>query len=50
MKTRIVSTRIPTGQANGAFNIKLPTDFKYSFDNISAKVWNEFITIKVDIL
>ena len=27
MKTRIVSTRIPTGQANGAFNISLPTGF-----------------------
>ena len=27
MKTRIVSTRIPTGQANGAFNINLPTGF-----------------------
>ncbi len=27
MKTRIVATRIPTGQANGAFNINLPTGF-----------------------
>lgn len=27
MKTRIVSTRIPTGQASGAFNIRLPTGF-----------------------
>ena len=27
MKTKIVSTRIPTGQANGAFNISLPTGF-----------------------
>ena len=27
MKTRIVSTRIPTGQANGAFNISLPKGF-----------------------
>ena len=27
MKTRIVSTRIPTGQANGDFNISLPTGF-----------------------
>ena len=27
MKTQIVSTRIPTGQANGAFNISLPAGF-----------------------
>lgn len=27
MKTQIVSTRIPTGQANGVFNINLPTGF-----------------------
>ena len=27
MKTRIVSTRIPAAQANGAFNISLPTGF-----------------------
>jgi hypothetical protein len=27
MKTQIVSTRIPTGQANGVLNISLPTGF-----------------------
>ena len=27
MKTKIVSTRIPAAQANGAFNISLPTGF-----------------------
>ena len=27
MKTRIVSTRIPTGQANGSYNILLKSGF-----------------------
>lgn len=41
MKTRIVSTRIPAGQANGVFNISLPKGFGvpkgfvvYAMDNI----------------
>ena len=41
MKTRIVSTRIPAAQANGAFNISLPTGFGvprgflvYAMDNL----------------
>ncbi len=40
MKTQIVSTRIPTGQANGVFNISLPAGFgvprgflAYAMDN-----------------